>query len=169
MLVALDGPGNSGKSTLARRLGAGAVVTMDDFYRPSPDDERATLDPQAGYELYFDWQRLIAEVLDPLAVGDVARYRRYDWSSGALGPDSVEVAPRGLVVVEGVYASRPQLRGYYDLAVFVDAPRAVRLERARTRGGDQAWIARWTAAEDWWLEHLRPAEKADLVVSGMSG
>jgi uridine kinase len=44
LLVAIDGGGGAGKSTLARNLadalGDATIVQMDDFYRPMPAAER---------------------------------------------------------------------------------------------------------------------------------
>lgn len=73
-LVGIDGRGGSGKSTLARELAAQfddsvAVVEGDDFYRDMSDTERIKLTPEEGYELYFDWQRLKSEVLEPIHGG----------------------------------------------------------------------------------------------------
>lgn len=77
------------------------------------------------------------------------------------------MAPRGVVVVEGVYVARPALRGYLDLIVVVDAPRELCLARQLARGEhDLAEIERWRAAEDWYLERQDPRRAADLVIDG---
>jgi len=172
-LVALDGMGGSGKSTLAaaltERCGA-AVVHGDDFYRPMDQAERAALSPEEGCDRYFDWQRLRDEVLLPLASGLPARYGRYDWGTGALAPDETHtVARSGIVVVEGVYAARPELAGFYDLLVYVDTPPEESMRRLRERGHDHGpldWEARWRAAEEHYVATTRPRERADLVVAG---
>lgn len=166
-LVGIDGPSGAGTSTLARSLPDVTVVEVDDFYRPMDPARRASLDPQEGYELYFDWQRLQAEVLEPLIVGQPAVYERYDWERDELGSIRI-VEPTGVIVVEGVYVLRPQLRTHFDLTVFVDTPRDERLLRCRARAENpDEWIERWMAAEDWYLEHVRPQDAADLVVPGV--
>jgi uridine kinase len=77
------------------------------------------------------------------------------------------VPPHGLVVVEGVYLLRPQLRPVWDLAVFVEVPRDIRAARQHARGqNDVGWIERWMAAEDYYEQLLDPAGLADLVVPG---
>ncbi|MFI7336669.1 uridine kinase [Streptomyces sp. NPDC050085] len=172
-LIALDGMGGSGKSTLAQRLAeqfGATIVHGDDFYRPMDADERAALTPEQGYERYFDWQRLRAEVLGPLAAGHDAAYRRYDWGTGDLAPDEKHaVARAGVVVVEGVYAARPELAAFYDLVVYVDTPRDESMRRLRARGDDHGpldWEARWRAAEEHYLATAHPKDRADLVVPG---
>jgi len=51
-LIAIDGPGGSGKTTLAAvvagLLDGAPVVHGDDFYRPMPDHERERLTAQQG-------------------------------------------------------------------------------------------------------------------------
>jgi uridine kinase len=106
-------------------------------------------------------------VLAPLLRGEEARYRRYDWGSGRLGDELAEVAPSGVVVIDGVYTARPALRGYLDLIVVVDAPRELCLARQLARGEhDPAEIERWRAAEEWYLERQDPRRVADLVIDG---
>jgi uridine kinase len=136
VLVAVDGPGRLG-AELARALEPDAVVRMEDFPR---DGHRDHLDAQEAYELCFDWGRLVEEVLDPIAVGQAGRYAR---DGGVV----VEVPARGLVVVDGPFSTRPQLRGYYDLMVWVDGP---------TPTG--------RAAEDWFAANVGPPADA-LVLS----
>jgi uridine kinase len=99
--------------------------------------------------------------------GEGARYRRYDWSADRLGEEVAVVEASGVVLVEGCYVARPALRGYLDLIVLVDAPRDLCIARQLARGDDEPeQIARWRAAEDWYLERQNPRRVADLVVDG---
>jgi uridine kinase len=170
VLVGIDGRGGSGKTTLAVSLG-GVVVHGDDFYRPMPTAERLRLDAEGGYHRYFDWQRLRDQVLLPLRDGRPARYQRYDWPTGEVDPECHEVAPTGVVVVEGCYSVRPELAGFYDVTVHVDTPREVCLARVQARGDDHGpwdWNVRWQAAEDFYLRTTALTERVTLVVRGWS-
>jgi uridine kinase len=72
------------------------------------------------------------------------------------------------VIVEGVYALRPQLRDFYDITIFVDTPRDYRLRRMLDRNADEAErIVRWMAAEDWYLDNEDPRSHANVVLSGV--
>jgi phosphoribulokinase len=170
-LVGIDGQGGAGKSTFARavvsELGYAVVVQGDDFYRDLPDDERAALDPAAGVEQYFDWQRLRREVLEPVRRGDaVLRYQRYDWDRAAMG-DWVEQPMPDVVVVEGVYTLRPQLLDLIDVGVWVETSEETRLRRQVERGeNDDVWIRRWVAAEDHYVATHDPRSAAVLHVEG---
>ena len=168
--VAIDGAGGAGKSTLAagigKKLGPVSVIRVDDFYRPLHGDQRAAHDAEYGYRHYFDWQAIRDQALIPLRAGRRARYQPYDWTSGDRR-GWVEVEPKAIVILEGVYSSRPELRDLIELAIFVDTPRATRLARMQARAqNDTSWIERWMAAEDWYLENIRPAKSADLIVKG---
>ena len=111
---------------MAGALQDAAVVGLDGFYRPLAAEERAALGPKESYDRYLDWERLLRDVLVPLSRHSRARYRRYDWVTNALA-EWHEIEPRGVVIVEGVYSTRPELRPYFSVMVYVDAPRKVRL------------------------------------------
>lgn len=169
-LLAVDGAGGSGKTTLATavaaRLDGAVVVHVADFYRPMPEREREQLDAERGYQRYFDWERLRDQVLIPLRADRAARYQLYDWSTGRLGAWR-EVAADGVVIVEGVYSARPELAPYYDLTAYVDTPRDVCLRRVRARGeNSEEWIVRRRAAEDHYLRTTWPQTRAGLLVRG---
>ena len=171
VVVALDGFSGSGKSTLAHRLAGqlgGAVLEGDDFYRVMEDERRYGLSAAEGTDQYFDWERLRDEALAPLRSGAAAVYSPYDWGSGGgLSPQTVSVGPASVILVDGVYSSRPELSPFVDLAVFVDTTQHVRDERIASRNhGNDRWHSRWAAAEKFYFENVRPRVSFDLVVSG---
>ena len=169
-MVAIDGLTCAGKTTLAGQV-AGAlqdatVVSLDDFYRPTGAKECATLGPQESCDRYFDWKRLLRDVLTPLRTQSRARYRRHDWVNDRLA-EWREIEPRKVVIVEGVYSTRPELRRHFSVLVYVDAPRKVRLARLLDRGyADMSWADHWMAAEDWYVKHVRPTLHVALIVDG---
>jgi uridine kinase len=168
-LMGIDGLGAAGKSTLAEALVMerpdATVVHGDDFYGPEERDWRSWT-AREGYQRYFDHRRLESQLLRPLRAGRVARFQRYDWPSHSLD-GWMEVNPAGVVIVEGVYLLRARLRAYWDLTVYVDAPRELRQRRLHARGeNDPGWIERWAAAEDFYERTVRPVDAADLVVEG---
>ena len=166
VLVAIDGHSAAGKSTLARTLQKrleAQLVAGDDFYRVMDEAARFSLGAEAGYRRYFDPERLAAEVLGPLSNRQRARYRVYNWATGALG-DYKEVAPHGVVLVEGVYSARPELRRYYDACLLVETPQRVREERQKQRAdASKAWLERWEAAERYYFEFVFGS--ADLIIA----
>lgn len=157
-VIAIDGLGGAGKSTLAAQLaeelGNIAVVPTDDF---------------ASWDNPFDWwPRLIEQVLRPLAAGDAARYQRYDWDARRLS-EWIELPHRPrMVILEGVTASRSEFDAYLAFRIWVEAPRELRLKRGLERDGEamrDRWIS-WMCAEDEYVARQDPAARADVVVSG---
>ncbi len=169
LFVAIDGGAGAGKSSLARglrdQLKSVSILRTDDFFRPLNEHPIARMPAEKLYELYFPWDRMRDEALIPLHRGETAKYQRYDWSEDRL-QEWVSVEPAEIVLVEGVYSSRPELRRMLDAVIFVEAPRAERLRRILARDPDckGTWITPWMSAEDWYLNQVRSKHTADLIL-----
>ena len=158
-IIAVDGPGGAGKSTLATRLAAALgdvpVVHTDDF---------------ASWENPLEWwPRLIEQVLEPLSANQTARYQRHDWDARNLA-EWHEVAPDGYLILEGVSASREAFRPYLTYRIWVETPRDERLRRGLERDGESMrpqW-EQWMSEEDGYIEREHPEQSADVVVSGIT-
>lgn len=181
VVLALDGASGSGKSTLAEavRLRTGATVLPgDDFYAPAfADADPAALARLSDAEIAdqaFDWSRLRREALVPLAAGRPARYRPYDWSRTAgpdrrgeerLGPPRT-LPPAPLVVLEGVYATRPEFADLVTATALVTVAGAVQQRRRDARRDDDDWRALWEKAERHYFTRVRSTADVDLVLTG---
>lgn len=172
LLLGIDGCGGSGKSTLAEKLkGKFANVTivhMDDFYLPSNQiiNTHPTKKP-IGAD--FDWERLLNDVLKPISQEIEGRYQRYDWEKDDLAEWHV-VPIGGIVIIEGVYSTRRELKNKYDFTIWVDCPRAIRLSRGIERDGNESrdiWENNWMISEDIYVEQHEPDKKADFIIHGI--
>ena len=158
-IIAIDGPGGAGKTTLAAWLGeklaATAVIHTDDF---------ASWDNPLNW-----WPVLVEQALEPLAAGAVARYQPTAWAGEKRTPILIETG--GTVLLEGVTAARSAFRPYLAYAIWMETDRAVRLQRGIDRDGENAreqW-ERWMADEDDYIARERPAEHVDVVFNGDQG
>ncbi len=159
-LVAIDGRGGSGKSSLAfflaKRLSETTVVHTDDFAQPGVPG--------------WDWRRFRRQVVEPLLRGEVGRYQRYDWQEDRLA-EWYDVPSRGVVIVEGVSSTRRELAVPWDVTVWVETPKDVRLVRGIARDGEamrSQWENVWEPEEDRYVEEQQPDRRADIVVNGVS-
>jgi phosphoribulokinase len=172
VLVGIDGHGGSGKSTLARELAKDiplivAIVEGDDFYSDMPENVKALLTPEEGCEEYFDWRRLRSEVLDGMRErSPILRYQQYDWDAAAMGA-WIEMPTPEVIIVEGVYTLRAELRNYFDVSVFVRTSESARLQRLVARGeNSDLWIRRWDAASDFYVSREKSWEWVDVLLDG---
>lgn len=132
VLVGIDGPCASGKTTLAEALARrynGNVFHMDDFFLPLAMKTPARLRTPGGNVHY---ERVLQEVLLPLCEGREVTFRKYDCHSGRLLP-AVTAPPKRLSIVEGSYSLHPALREFYSLKVVLDIDREEQLVRIRQR------------------------------------
>ena len=166
--IGIDGPGASGKSTLAIGLAealTGAVlVEGDDFYRPESDSRRSEVEVDG----LFDLPRLASQVLIPHSQGKEIRYQRFNWDTGVLG-DWVSGPGGTPLIVDGLFSTHETLRDFYDLRIWASAPQAVRLARGLQRDGEQAkskWVDVWMPAEDRYIADQAPQDHAHLVFDG---
>ena len=170
LVVALDGHGASGKSTIASAVAAAtgaALVHTDDFFRWPAAGQLATSGRTMPVDCYYDWQRIRAEALEPLRAGREATFRRFDWQAGAPAGDPATVEPRDVVVLEGVFSAAPQLGDLVDQSVLVATPEPERLARLRRRVSPEEWDEGWLAAERAYFTAIRPPGSFSLVVAGV--
>jgi uridine kinase len=121
-LIALDGRSGAGKTWLAGLLAVpldAPVIHLDDLY-PGWNG------PAAAGDALADW------VIAPLARGEPARWRRFDWSAMSYA-EWHTTEPAGVVLLEGCGSVRSALAARYAARIWVEAPAADRRQRLRAR------------------------------------
>ncbi len=171
ILIGIDGCGGSGKSTFANELSdslfSAPIVRMDDFYKLSQERSHDTASHSIGWQ--FDWRRLENEVLKPLTQKGSAKYQRYNWNSDCL-TEIQTIQPESPIIVEGIYTLRPELLLYYNLHLWIECSKEIRLQRGIERDGEQArlqWEDDWMKEEDRYVSTCSPYLHAEIIVDGM--
>ncbi len=149
VLVTLDGPCASGKTTLAGRIApvfGAAVVHTDDFVVPHALKTPGRLSVPGGN---CDAERLEREVIVPWKEDGTAGVSRYDCHADCLLP--AERICGNVLILEGSYCNLPRLRSHADVRLFADTPPETRMERLRLRESPASlalFMSRWIPLEE---------------------
>lgn len=146
--VGIDGVDGVGKTMLADDLvepleNVGRVVirsSIDGFHNPrSIRYRRGRNSPEGYFRDSFDHGSLVSNLLSPLGPGGDLRYRRavfdYPVDSEVSSP-SVTADPASVLLFDGVFLHRPELRSYWDVSIFLKAPFEVTARRLADRDQD---------------------------------
>lgn len=190
-LLAVDGIDGSGKSTfadeLAHRLSRSGVrvvrSTVDSFHQPREVRRRRGPTSPAGFYLdSHQLDRLRTELLAPFRAGPGSTVATaiFDEPSDTPVDDACHtVGADDVLVFDGIFVQRPELQEYWDLTVFLDGARRVRLQRLElvlrdlpTSSVDTVahvleWVAkidRYASGMRYYLDTVDPAQRADVLV-----
>ena len=166
VVVAIEGGSASGKSTLAEMLSeiyGCSLIHMDDFFlRPEQRSEQRLSEIGGN----IDRERFEEEVALPLCREERLCFRRFDCGTQTLG-EPIEIAPKPLTVVEGVYSTHPYLSRYYDLALFLDIDPELqkkRIEIRNTPSFAKRFFEEWIPLEERYFEGADAKARADMVI-----
>ena len=169
VLLAIDGPSGAGKTTLAEVLcrevsktWSCQILHMDDFFVPAKDRPGRHM---AGILGNVDYERLLREVLVPLARGEGCLYRPFDCGRQCYGRGTWR-KPTQVLVAEGAYSCHPALFPYYDLRIFLALSPQEQAARICRRSPEKArdFFERWIPAEEAYFAAYRIPESCDLIL-----
>lgn len=183
LLVGIDGFTAAGKTSFGHEL-AGRIAasgrpvlrsTLDDFKNPWKD--RHLYDRESGEGYYrnaYDYASARRLLLDPC--------RNPEATSCALcsidpltqenhAAETTPLAPDSVLIVDGVFAFRPEIDAYWDFRVWMDVDAELSVRRGAAR--DQDWAGsdaeaihrdRYLVAERLYLGEVDPLPGMDAVV-----
>jgi uridine kinase len=179
-LVAIDGVDGSGKSVFADQLAEVVAAqrpviraSIDDFHRPRAERYRRGRDSPLGFWLdSFDYDRLRAELLDPLSPSGSRLYRAaaHDLvTDRTVSPVQRVAPPSSVLVLDGLFLHRDELRDYWHLSVFLDVPFEVSVARMATRDGSpldpgHTDLHRYVGGQRLYFAECEPMSRAAVVV-----
>jgi uridine kinase len=183
--VAVDGRTASGKTTFAdelagviERFGRRAIrASIDGFRQPrAVRHRRGRLSPDGYYEDARDVDAMRRLLLDPLGPSGDRFYitATFDLERDEPLKSSARLASKDeVLVVDGTFLQRPELRPAWDFVIFLDVPeeeaRRRGIERdSLTLGGDastsELYLRRYGPAFARYEAECRPAEQADVLI-----
>jgi len=184
--VVVDGYTASGKTSFAHELAAAVRrhgrstmrATFDDFKKPWRDAHERGYDRVSGEGYYrnaadFNSAReLLLEPAGPEGSGVVALCG-HDPLTGEDHRETTVLAPLDAVlIVDSVFAMRPEYDDYWDFRIWVEVPAELALARGIERdsgqlGRDEAERLhrdRYHVAEQIYINEVRPKAKADVII-----
>ena len=154
-------------------------ATLDDFKKPWRD--RHLYDRESGEGYYrnaYDYPAVVKLLLEPCAPDGsgeavlcaVDPLTQLDHSS-----EVTPAAPDAVLIVDGVFAFRPEINDHWDFRIWVDVTPETSGRRGAER--DQDWAGseaeaihrdRYLPAERLYLQEADPLRLADLVIDNTS-
>jgi uridine kinase len=171
--VGIDGVDGAGKTMFADELrdilvpsGRSVIrAGVDAFHHPKPIRYRlGRHSPEGFYRDSYDYATLTRVLLDPLSPGGSGRFRRaiFDVDADVVvdAPDE-RATPGSILLFDGIFLHRPELRRYWDFSVFLHVEWA-RNHRVR-RQPDKA-SPRYSEGQAIYLRECRPSECASMLI-----
>jgi uridine kinase len=180
-LTAVDGVDGAGKTVFADELAVhltdlGVTVaraSVDGFHRPRDERyRRGRRSPEGFYLDSYDHDAFLRLLLDPLRPGGDRRIVRAVHDVDDERPVHLEpevVAPGSVLVVDGIFLHRPELRGVWHHSVFLDVPFEVSMARVAARDGTDPDAGatsnrRYVEGQRLYLRRDDPRQHATFVV-----
>ena len=180
LLVAVDGGDGAGKTwfaddlatLLAERDRVVVRASVDDFHHPRAHRHDLGRTGETVWSRSFDYLALRRHLLDPWCAGAGSPYRcrHHDLATDAHLDEPTDAVPEhGVLVVDAVFAQREELRGCWDLVVWLQVGDEERVRRMAGRDGVPADAShpdqrRYLDAQRIYRDAADPLGSADLVV-----
>lgn len=162
--VAIEGGCCAGKTSLANLLQTVyncSIIHMDDFFLPAELRTAARLNEKGGN---IDYERFRREITPGVTAGKPFYYRKYDCRTGKL-TDRIQVAPKRLYVIEGVYSMHPRLELNYDIPVFLHISHEEQARRVLLREPPEKqrrFFNEWIPKEDIYFQEFKPSCRCSM-------
>lgn len=185
VIVAVDGLDGAGKTVFADGLAEVFAETgdavfragIDGFHRPRIERyARGRRSPEGFYLDSYDYPTFRRVLIDPFRDGAQTaaatgfQLAAFDVVRDAPVESQWVTAPLDAVlVVDGIFLNRPQLRDLWDWSIWLDVPFEMAFARMALRDGsdpdpDAPANARYRQGQELYLDEARPREAASVIV-----
>ena len=179
--VGIDGVDASGKTRLADELvepleARGRPViraSIDGFHNPRKMRYRnGRFSPSGYFNDSFNWQAVRELLLQPLGPEGSLVYcpAIFEHCSDSPIHSPLGVAkPNDILLFDGIFIQRPELRGSLDFIIFLDVDFQVNVARMAVRDGvnpdqDDPLVQRYVGGQQLYFETCQPQQQADVVI-----
>ncbi len=179
-IIAIDGVDGAGKTTFADALAPvlGALgehvvrASVDGFHRPRAERYARGRDSAEGYYRdSFDLAAMRDRLIDPFLAGaSEITTAAFDHEQDAPVDERASSIPRDAVlVIDGVFLHRPELRRLWHSSIWLDIDDAVRDARLTARDGAGSLSTRYSEGQQLYLREANPRRAADIVIDNNDG
>ncbi len=165
VIIAIEGPCTSGKTTLANEISAlftCNLIHMDDFFLPFDMRTEERMNEIGGN---IDYERFYNEVVQHLKEKTPFSYGKFSCNEGKINK-SVTVEQKPLTIIEGVYSMHPYFGDIYDLKLFLDINEDTQIQRLKKRSPEnlEKFINQWIPMENEYFKKFDIRNKCDLII-----
>ena len=182
--VAIDGVDAAGKTSLADELvkplqQSGRCViraSADSFQNPRAiRRQRGEFSPEGFYRDSYNYAALETCLLEPLGPGGNLVYTTACFDlrkDAAVDAPRLCAAPDAILLVDGIFLLRPELRGLWDFSIFVQAVFETTLPRALLRDQHlgspdlirERYLKRYIPGQLLYLKEAQPEKTANTII-----
>lgn len=157
IIIAIDGPATSGKTTLAKQLkekfNAIVVIPMDHFFLPMNMKTPERLAEIGGN---IDYIRVEKEVCIPFKSREFNHYEAFNCQTKAY--EEKRVQKGNVLLLEGVYAIHPMLQKYIDYSLVLEISpleQTIRLKKRNPPEIVEKYIREWIPLENRYFKYIQ--------------
>ncbi|WP_337999469.1 kinase [Solibacillus daqui] len=177
-IVAIDGLSGAGKTTIVHQLKSEienvVILHIDDHIVKREMRYNTGHDEWFEYyQLQWDTNYLKQHLYKKLHQNEKQLHLPfYDKDKDTLISKSIQIPPKSIVIIEGIFLLREEWKAFYDYIIFLDCPKEVRYERVLHRDTyigklEERLIKyqnRYWVAEDYYLKMQNPFELAHTIM-----
>lgn len=175
VIVAIDGLDGAGKTrfadalaeTLKKRPHAVFRASIDDFHRSRAERyARGADSPEGFYRDSYNYSLFRRVLVEPFRIGHIGSFvlAGFDLKRDApIEPKWTTGPEDAILIVDGIFLNRPELRGLWNYSVWLDVDADVADERMRLRDGGAEETPRYVEGQALYLAEAKPREAANAI------
>lgn len=180
MIIGIDGLGGAGKTSKAKELQdilsrhgiSSEILHIDDFIHPRDIRYVDNIEEWKCY-YYLQWRYdYISDILKKLKQEGAffEGIEIYNKKTDCYDIKTLKIKPETVLIIEGVFLQRKELKDLFDFVMYIDVPKEERLRRVLKRDTyignereiEEKYKKRYFPAEDYYVKTCHPSKCANL-------